>query len=112
MTQTDIAYTSAAELARMIRGKQISAVEVVRAVLARAQMVQAACNCFITICWDQALADAAAADQALASKSSVGPLHGLPFHVKDMVNTKGVRTTFASYIHEHNVPREIGRAHV
>jgi aspartyl-tRNA(Asn)/glutamyl-tRNA(Gln) amidotransferase subunit A len=106
MTQTDIAYTSAAELARMIRGKQISAVEVVRAVLARAQKVQAACNCFITICWDQALADAAAADQALASKSSVGPLHGVPFHVKDMVNTKGVRTTFASYIHEHNVPRE------
>src|SRR5262245_36722209 len=106
MTHRDIAYTSAAELARMIRAKQISAREVVRAVLARAEAVQAACNCFITICADQALADAAAADQALAKATAVGPLHGVPFHVKDLVNTQGVRTTFASYIHEHNVPTE------
>jgi aspartyl-tRNA(Asn)/glutamyl-tRNA(Gln) amidotransferase subunit A len=106
MTTTDIAYTPAADLARMIRTKQISATEVVRAVLARAEVVQAACNCFITICADQALQAAAAADQALAKGAAVGPLHGVPFHVKDLVNTKGVRTTFASYIHEHNVPLE------
>jgi aspartyl-tRNA(Asn)/glutamyl-tRNA(Gln) amidotransferase subunit A len=106
MTTTDIAYTPAVELARMIRAKQISATEVVRTVLARAEAVQAACNCFITICADQALRDAAAADQALAKAAAVGPLHGVPFHVKDLVNTKGVRTTFASYIHEHNVPME------
>src|SRR5262247_494920 len=106
MTHTDIAYTSAAELARMIRAKEISAREVVRVILARAEAVQAACNCFITICADQALTDAAAADQALAKAAAVGPLHGVPFHVKDLVNTQGVRTTFASYIHEHNVPTE------
>ena len=113
MTPSDLAFTSAADLARMIRAKQISATEVMRATLARAQEVQAACNCFITICAEQALADAAAADKALASGGEVGPLHGVPFHVKDMVNTKGVRTTFASYMHEHNVPKEdsvIGRA--
>src|SRR5262245_53982365 len=104
MSQIDIAYTSAAELAGMIRRKQISAIEVMCALLARAEKVQAACNCFITICADQALADAAAADQVLAKGGDVGPLHGVPFHVKDLVNTKGVRTTFASYIHEHNVP--------
>ena len=67
---------------------------------------QAALNCFITICADQALADAAAADAALARGDTIGPLHGVPLHVKDLVNTKGVRTTFASYIHEHNVPKE------
>src|SRR5215468_7988141 len=106
MTHTELAYTSAAQLAQMIGAKEISAREVVRAVLARAEAVQAACNCFITICAEQALRDAAAADQALAKAAAVGPLHGVPFHVKDLVNTKGVRTTFASYIHEDNVPME------
>jgi aspartyl-tRNA(Asn)/glutamyl-tRNA(Gln) amidotransferase subunit A len=106
MTSSDLAYTSAAELARMIRAKQVSAVQVMRATLARAEKVQAACNCFITICAEQALADAAAADQALAKGGEIGPLHGVPFHVKDLVNTKGVRTTFASYMLEHNVPKE------
>ena len=106
MSLSDLAYTSAAELARMIRAKQISAVEVMRATLARAQTVQAACNCFITLCPERALADAAAADQALARGADLGPLHGVPFHVKDLVITAGVRTTFASHIYEHNVPKE------
>ena len=106
MSASDLAYTSAADLAGMIRAKRISATETVRAALARAETVQAACNCFITICAEQALADAAAADKATARGDAVGPLHGVPFHAKDMVNTKGVRTTFASYMHEHNVPKE------
>jgi aspartyl-tRNA(Asn)/glutamyl-tRNA(Gln) amidotransferase subunit A len=106
MTASDLAFTSATELARMVRAKQISATEVMRASLARAEKVQAACNCFITICAEQALADAAAADKVLAKGGEIGPLHGVPFHVKDMVNTKGVRTTFASYMHEHNLPKE------
>ncbi|HZT50053.1 MAG TPA: amidase [Hyphomicrobiaceae bacterium] len=104
MTSSNFAYVSAAELARMIRAKQVSAVEVMRATLARAEQVQAACNCFITICAEEAMRDAAAADAALARGDRIGPLHGVPFSVKDMVNTKGVRTTFASFMFEHNVP--------
>lgn len=106
MPPSDLAFTSAAALARMIREKRVSAVEVMRATLARADTVQTACNCFITLCGDQALADAAAADKAIAQGAGIGPLHGVPFHVKDLVNTKGVRTTFASYIHEYNLPKE------
>jgi aspartyl-tRNA(Asn)/glutamyl-tRNA(Gln) amidotransferase subunit A len=104
MPHSDLAFTPAADLARMIRSKEVSATEVVRAALARAEKVQAACNCFITLCAERALADAAAADQALAKGDEAGPLHGVPFHVKDMINTAGVRTTFGSYMHEHNVP--------
>jgi aspartyl-tRNA(Asn)/glutamyl-tRNA(Gln) amidotransferase subunit A len=106
MAADDLALKSAAELAAMIRGKRISATEVMRATLARAEKAQAALNCFITICADEALRDAEAADASLARGGPLGPLHGVPFHVKDLVNTKGVRTTFASYMHEHNVPRE------
>jgi aspartyl-tRNA(Asn)/glutamyl-tRNA(Gln) amidotransferase subunit A len=87
----------------MIRAKRVSATEVVRAALERAEDVQAACNCFITLCPERALADAAAADKAVADGGDLGPLNGVPFHVKDLVNTAGVRTTFASHIHEHNV---------
>jgi len=104
MPPSDLAFTSAVDLARMIRARQVSAVEVMRATLADAEAVQAACNCFITVCGEEAMRDAAAADAALARGDAVGPLHGVPLHVKDLVNTKGVRTTFGSFIHENNIP--------
>lgn len=106
MRADDVATKSAAELARLIRDKQLSAVEVMRATLDRAQRAQPILNCFMAMPAEQALTDAAAADAALARGDVVGPLHGVPFHVKDLVNTKGVATTFGSYIHEHNVPKE------
>ena len=104
MTSDPFAYASAAELAELIRTKQASATEVMRATLARAEKADAALNCFITICGEKALRDAAAADDAVAGGEALGPLHGVPLHVKDLVNTKGVRTTFASAMYEDNVP--------
>lgn len=104
MPSSELAYVSAADLARLIREKQVSAVEVMKATLARAEKAQPILNCFITICGEQALRDAEAADARQARREPLGPLHGVPLHVKDLVNTAGVRTTFGSFIHEHNVP--------
>ncbi len=104
MSGNEIAYLSAAELASMIAARKISAVEVMRATLARAERAQPVLNCFITICGGQALETAEATDTAIARGDKLGPLAGVPFHVKDLVNTAGVRTTFGSFIHEHNVP--------
>jgi aspartyl-tRNA(Asn)/glutamyl-tRNA(Gln) amidotransferase subunit A len=106
MASDDIAFATASDLARTIRSKQVSAAEVMRATLLLAEKAQAVLNCFITICADRALDEAAAADRALSEGRKLGPLHGVPFHVKDLVNTRDVRTTFASYVHEHNVPNE------
>jgi aspartyl-tRNA(Asn)/glutamyl-tRNA(Gln) amidotransferase subunit A len=100
----DIAWLGAAEIADLIRDRKASALEVMQATLARAEKAQAALNCFITICADEALRDAKAADEAVARGDEVGPLHGVPLHVKDLVNTKGVRTTFASHMYENNIP--------
>ncbi len=100
----EFAWKSATEIAALIRDRKTSAVEVMQATLARADKAQAALNCFITICAEQALRDAKAADEAVARGDAVGPLHGVPLHVKDLVNTKGVRTTFASLMYENNVP--------
>jgi aspartyl-tRNA(Asn)/glutamyl-tRNA(Gln) amidotransferase subunit A len=104
MSTDEVAFASAAALARMIREKRTSAVEVMRATLARAEKAQAILNCFITISGDEALRDAAAADARQERGEPLGPLHGVPLHVKDLVNTAGVRTTFGSLIHETNVP--------
>lgn len=104
MPPAEIAYTSAADLARLIREKKVSATEVMRATLERAERAQPILNCFITLCRDEAMRDAAAADAAITRGDDIGPLHGVPLHVKDLVNTAGVRTTFASAIYEHNVP--------
>lgn len=105
MSDHAITYASAADLAQKIAAKQISAVEAMQATLARAETVQAARNCFVTLCAERALADAAKADAAVARGGKLGPLHGVPFHVKDLVNTEGVRTTFCSAMYEHNVPK-------
>ncbi len=102
---TELAYLPASEIAQRVRIKQLSAVEVTRACLARIEALNPTLNCFITVSSDVALADAAAVDAKIARGEDAGPLAGVPLHVKDLVNTKGVRTTFCSYIHEHNVPK-------
>lgn len=104
MSDTEIAYRSASELARQIRAKEISPVEVTRAILERAERAQPVLNAFITICHDEAMAAAQTAEAAVMRGDDLGPLHGVPFTVKDLVNTAGIRTTFGSYCYEHNVP--------
>jgi aspartyl-tRNA(Asn)/glutamyl-tRNA(Gln) amidotransferase subunit A len=100
----EFAWLGAAEIAALIRDRKASAREVMQSMLARAEKAQAALNCFITLCADEALRDARAADEAVARGEALGPLHGVPLHAKDLVNTKGVRTTFASLMYADNIP--------
>jgi aspartyl-tRNA(Asn)/glutamyl-tRNA(Gln) amidotransferase subunit A len=100
----ELCFLSAAELRGRIHRKEVSPVEITRAVLARAERLQPALNCFITLCGDQAMADAATAERGLMTGQPLGLLHGIPFTVKDLVNTKGVRTTFGAVPYQANVP--------
>jgi aspartyl-tRNA(Asn)/glutamyl-tRNA(Gln) amidotransferase subunit A len=79
-------------------------VEAVRAALAGIERAQPALNAFITVCADQALAAARDAEAAVMRGDPLGPLHGVPFSVKDLINTAGVRTTYGSLIFEQHVP--------
>lgn len=99
-----LAYRPATELAELIRTRQVSPVELLRELLARIEQLQPALNCFITVCAEQSLAAAQAAEAAVMRGDVLGPLHGVPFTAKDMLNTKGVRTTYGSLIFEHHVP--------
>ncbi|HSA55404.1 MAG TPA: amidase [Gemmatimonadaceae bacterium] len=100
----DICFTSAVELAAMIRARRISAREVMQAHLAQIERVNPSVNAIVTLVADRAMADAAAADEELARGSARGPLHGLPIAHKDLVATKGIRTTMGSPFFRDQVP--------
>jgi amidase len=104
MDSTEICFLPAVELARRIRAKQLSAVEVLEAHLAQIERVNPRVNAIVTLVADQAIAQARAADAALARGDAVGPLHGLPIAHKDLFPTKGIRTTSGSPIYANYVP--------
>ena len=101
----DVAFTPAAELAALIARRAVSSVEIVDIVLDRIERTQPTLNAFITVCADDARAAAKAAEAAVMRGDALGPLHGVPFAVKDLVNTAGLRTTFGSWALADNVPR-------
>jgi Asp-tRNA(Asn)/Glu-tRNA(Gln) amidotransferase A subunit family amidase len=107
MTDARLAWLPATELAALIRKKQVSPVEVVGAVLDRIDRVNPRLNAFVTLTDEQARRAAKAAERALMKRGArLGPLHGVPFSVKDLVITRGVRTTFGTPLYRDHVPTE------
>jgi len=109
MPDTDIVFQSAKKLARLIRTRKASAVEVMKAHIAQIEKVNPKVNAIVTFLPDLALKDAKKLDTKLArakTTTSLGPLAGLPIAYKDMIITKGIRTTFGSPIFRENIPLE------
>jgi aspartyl-tRNA(Asn)/glutamyl-tRNA(Gln) amidotransferase subunit A len=98
--------TDALTLARQIGAKEISPVQVVDAVLRRIEALQPSVNAFITVTADEAREAARRAEAAVMAGGRLGPLHGVPFSVKDLLFTRGVRTTMGSRIFADQVPGE------
>jgi aspartyl-tRNA(Asn)/glutamyl-tRNA(Gln) amidotransferase subunit A len=106
MSDTDLCYMPATDLVAAIRTKQVSPVEVVNAILARIEQLNPQLNAFCLITADAARQAAQAAEQAVMRGEPLGPLHGVPVSIKDLVMTKGVRTMRGSKLYEHDVPTE------
>ena len=96
MPAPEICFQTAAELARRVRGKELSALEVVEAHLEQIERVNPEVNAIVTLTAEDALDRARATDDALARDEEVGALAGLPVAHKDLFPTEGVRTTFGS----------------
>jgi len=106
---TEIADLTATELSRHVRERTLSPVEIVEAVLTRIEQ-RADLNAFITVTLGEARQEAAAAEKLAQAGGKLPALLGVPYSVKDLVNTAGVRTTMGSRLYEDNIPAGDGVA--
>src|SRR5262245_683276 len=108
MNATDLSYTPALELGRLYRGKKLSPVEVTDAVLVRIERLNPKLNAYLTVTADHARELARAAEARVTRGELRGPLDGIPYSIKDLEPTAGIRTTYGSKFFEQNVPTEDG----
>jgi aspartyl-tRNA(Asn)/glutamyl-tRNA(Gln) amidotransferase subunit A len=103
---SDLHFLTIAEASALIRDKKLSPLELTRAVLDRVHSSDGILNAYLLVLADQALADAAKAEQEIAAGRWKGPLHGIPIGLKDIYNTAGIRTTGHSALFADHVPAE------
>jgi amidase len=108
MVTPEICGWTATEMARRIRDREVSCLEVMEAHLQQIEQVNPTVNAIITLLPERALEGAREADAAIARGDDLGPLHGLPIAHKDLVPTKGIRTTYGSPIYANEIPNEDG----
>ncbi len=101
---TDTVFADACALAAAIRRGDVSAREAVDRVLDRIARIDGDVNAYALVDADGARAAADAADALQADGDDLGPLHGVPFSVKDLIDTEGLETAFGSYLMAGNIP--------
>jgi Asp-tRNA(Asn)/Glu-tRNA(Gln) amidotransferase A subunit family amidase len=101
-----IAFASVVHLAGWIKRKQITSERLTKIYLERLKKYQPTLNCVITLTEDHALQQARAADAEIASGKYRGPLHGIPWGAKDLLDTAGIATTWGAEPYRNRVPAE------
>src|SRR4051812_31844558 len=103
---SSLCFMSTVDMARLIRTKKLSAREAVAAHLKQIERVNPKVNAIVTLVPEMAADAAARADEMQVRKEKLGPLHGLPVAHKDLIETRGIRTTFGSPLYRENIPTE------
>ena len=103
---TELHWLTAVEAARMIREKTLSPVELVTALLSRIERYDEGLNAFLTVRPEETLVEARAAEDAVMRGDPLGPLHGVPFGLKDIIDAKGWPTTAHSRLLADNIASE------
>ena len=101
----DIGFLSAVELAKKIREKEISCVELLQHYLSRVDKYNESINAIVVDLREQALEEAKRLDNMVASGEHLGPLHGVPMTVKESYNVSGTPTTFGNPAFRDNVTK-------
>jgi Asp-tRNA(Asn)/Glu-tRNA(Gln) amidotransferase A subunit family amidase len=109
MNSNDLCYGRATDIARAIRAKKISPVEVTKVALDRIEQLNPTHNAYLTVCGDEALAAAKDAEAAVMRGDELARLHGVPTSIKDILFLKGVRATggslaFKDFVPDHDAP--------
>ncbi len=105
-TPEELVALSLGEASRRIHARQVTSVELTRAVLDRIKVYNPKVNAFITVMNEQALAQAARMDAETQAGKFRSPLHGIPIALKDNIDTAGTRTTAASQVFDDRIPGE------
>ena len=103
ITATELAFTPATELRKLIASKQVSPIELAENSLRRIDELNPTLNAFLAVTPDLAMDAAREAEQAVLRGDPLGPLHGIPISIKDLVDVKGVRTSMGSLTTEGHV---------
>ena len=106
MSDSSLVRQSARELARLIRTRAVSPLDVLDAHLTAIKALNPKLNAVVTLAEEQARDNGGRAEQAVMKGEPLGALHGLPVGIKDITQTAGIRTTFASPLLKDNVPSE------
>ncbi len=106
MSTTDLHYLTIHEAGSLLRQGQISPVELTRAFLDRIEQLDGTLQAYITLLPDRAMAAARTAEAEMLRGDYRGPLHGIPIALKDLYDTKGIRTTARSRVMADRVPTE------
>src|SRR5476651_611785 len=104
MSDEDLLFTSAVKAAALIRAKKLSPVDYVGTVLKAIERANPRLNCFRVVMADEARRDAKAAEKEVTDGAALGPLHGVPVSIKDLVDVKDVPTRHGSAIFNDNPP--------
>ncbi len=99
--RADLAFASLAELGTLLRARRLSSAELTAHCLARLERFGPTYNCTVTLTPERALAEAARADRELRAGRPRGPLHGIPYGVKDLLATQGYPTTWGAEPYRH-----------
>jgi Asp-tRNA(Asn)/Glu-tRNA(Gln) amidotransferase A subunit family amidase len=102
----DIAFASVAQLGAWIRTHKLTSTRLTKLYLERLKHFDPQLRCVITLCEDHALAQAAQADNEIAAGRYRGPLHGIPWGAKDLLDSAGIATTYGAEPFRNRVPRE------
>lgn len=106
MASADLLFLSACELRERFRRREVSPVEVAEACLRQIERLNPRVNAFLTVTAEEALRSARRTEEALMKGDAQGPLAGVPISVKDLIWTRGVRTTGGSLVYRDWVPGE------
>ncbi len=105
-SDTDLAFAPVTDLSRWLDAKLVTSERLTRLYLERLERFQPQLRCTITATPELALRRAKQADAERAKGHVRGPLHGIPYGVKDLLDTAGIATTWGAEFHQHRVPTE------
>ncbi len=106
VNDADIAYAPVWQLSRWIESRKLTSTRLTNIYLDRIQRFDPKLRCVITLTRDLALAQAKKADEEIAAGKYRGPLHGIPWGAKDLVDTAGIATTYGAEPFRNRVPKE------